>query len=168
MKNVKVFEDIWLESRIKVEERSVLMQLLYEMDNTSKAVIPSYKYLEETALVSHAKKAVYSLQKQGILEVSKEEPGRFIEIKLTKGKSAKAPYKIWNLTDKWWRTLMLTLYLKKANKDYVWIDNAEIAHLFGCSPRTARSKLAELDKQGLILRERYGYKYKVILLYLEI
>ncbi len=167
MKYVKTFNDIWL-NRHKVEERSILMELFREMDKTQKVVIPSYKYLEETAFVSYPKKAIYSLQDKGVLQILKELPGRFIEIKIKKGKSEKAPEKIWNLTNKWWRTLMLTLYLKKLNKDYVWIDSAEIAQFFDCSPRTARNQLVELENQGLITRERFGYKYKIRLIYLEL
>lgn len=170
MAKIKVYQDIWLNNRLDVNERSILMSIWKEMDNTNKVVFPSYSYLAKESYIPsrNVKSVVYRLQEEQLLRIKKEEPGRFIEIEVKKGKSLKAPKKIWFLSNKWWRSLLLTLFLKKGNKDYVWIDKSEIATYFSCSPQTAGLKLKEIEQQGLILRERYGYKYKVELIYIEV
>ena len=140
------------------------MALFKEMDRRNKVFVPSFKYLGEIAEVTHPRPLIKNLQKKQLLKVTLEDRLNLIEIRLIRGKSEKIPETFFLLKGKWTKTLMLTFFLLKGDREYLWTEIGELMNLFKCSGRTISIHLKELDEKGLILRERYKDKYKITLM----
>jgi len=163
LKKVRVFIDIWLENRLKVEERALLMALFRDMDKMNKVIIPAFKYLDKMAGITNSQLILKRLQKKKILKIMQIEENTYIHIRLKKGKTERVEENVFYIDGKWEKTLLLTFQLmKNPGKDFVWTDRGELSYLFNCTPGTITQKVKQLEDKGLITKHRFKDKYRII------